>query len=51
VIGGGGTEQWRFAAEKISETGQLVMSYRRPWEPNAAPARTYTAMVRVVAKR
>lgn len=61
TIGGGGTEEWRFAAvlEGGSPSaaaghgereGTLRMSYRRPWEADAAPARTYSATVSIVKR-
>ena len=54
TMGGGGTEVWQFAAiEPLASAPQepLRMSYRRPWEKDAAPARTYVATVRVEKKR
>lgn len=46
--GGGGIEQWRFAAAGGPTEGTLRMSYRRPWERDQPPARTYVVEVRIV---
>ncbi len=44
--GSGGIHRWRFKAVKPG-SGEIELQYRRPWEKNAAPARTYRARVRV----
>ncbi|MFC9894371.1 protease inhibitor I42 family protein [Nocardia sp. NPDC127579] len=36
-----GTELWTFAADAAGVT-RLTMEYRRPWEPGADPARTFS---------
>jgi inhibitor of cysteine peptidase len=46
MVGAGGTETWRFRAAATGER-QLQFLYRRPFEPNAPPARTVSFMVRV----
>ena len=43
-LGQGGTFVFRFAAERGSGTLRLI--YRRPWETNKAPLRTFTVTVR-----
>jgi inhibitor of cysteine peptidase len=40
-IGGGGAHDWEFRAEKKG-TGTVKLGYRRPWEKDAAPAKTFT---------
>ena len=43
-IGGGGAHVWEFRAEKKG-TGTLKLGYRRPWERDAAPAKTFTLIL------
>ena len=45
-IGSGGEERWSFRAAGASEY-RLHFSYRRPWEKNAAPAKSLEIVVRV----
>lgn len=50
TMGGGGTEIWQFAAIEPPPSAPqevLRLSYRRPWEKDVAPARTYEATVRI----
>jgi len=49
-VGAGGTEIWRFVAEKPGET-TLTMIYARSWEKKVAPAKTFTLHVTVVKKK
>ena len=44
-IGSGGEERWSFRASKASEY-RVHFSYRRPWEKNAAPAKSLEIVVR-----
>jgi inhibitor of cysteine peptidase len=44
--GSGGVHRWRFEAVKPG-SGKIRLQYRRPWEKNTAPARTYEVSVRV----
>jgi len=44
--GSGGVHRWRFKAVKPG-SGEIELQYRRPWEKNAAPARSYHARVQV----
>jgi predicted secreted protein len=44
--GRGGTRVLSFRAERPGE-GEIKLAYRRPWEANAPPARTFTMRVRV----
>ncbi|HEY4907127.1 MAG TPA: protease inhibitor I42 family protein [Candidatus Acidoferrum sp.] len=41
TIGGGGAHEWNFRAVGKG-TGTLSLGYRRPWEKDAAPAKTFT---------
>jgi inhibitor of cysteine peptidase len=43
-IGGGGAHVWEFRTEKKG-TGTLKLGYRRPWEKDAAPAKTFTLIL------
>jgi inhibitor of cysteine peptidase len=43
-IGGGGAHDWEFRAEKKG-TGTVKLGYRRPWEKDAAPAKTFTLIL------
>lgn len=46
--GAGGTQRWRFKADDGEQgDGTLRLSYRRPWEKDVAPAKTYTANVQI----
>ena len=49
-VGAGGTEVWRFLAEKPGET-TLTMIYARSWEKKVAPAKTFTLHVTVVKRK
>ena len=44
IPGAGGKEVWHFQALKTG-TSKISMEYRRPFEPNAAPAKTFTLAV------
>jgi inhibitor of cysteine peptidase len=44
--GSGGVHRWQFRAVKPG-SGEIGLQYRRPWEKDAAPARTYQVSVRV----
>jgi inhibitor of cysteine peptidase len=44
--GSGGIHRWQFKAVRAG-SGEIELHYRRPWEQNAAPARTYQVSVRV----
>ncbi len=44
--GSGGMHHWRFEAIKPG-SGKIELQYRRPWEDDAAPARTYQVSVKV----
>lgn len=44
--GAGGVHRWLFRAESPG-TERLAFSYRRPWDENAAPARTFAVLIRV----
>ena len=46
MVGVGGTERWKFQAEKKGKTA-LRFIYRRPWEKDVAPARERTIQVLV----
>jgi inhibitor of cysteine peptidase len=46
--GAGGVHRWLFRAEQPGAV-TLAFSYRRPWEKDEAPARTFTVVVRVEA--
>lgn len=53
--GAGGTQRWRFKVDAAAKDGDhgdgtLRLSYRRPWEKDVAPAKTYTANVQITAK-
>lgn len=45
-VGAGGQEVWTFKALKGGET-TLTMEYRRPWETETEPAKTFTLTVLV----
>jgi inhibitor of cysteine peptidase len=45
-VGGGGTSIWKFAAVGPGRT-RVVMLYRRPWEPEVAPAKVAVYSVAV----
>lgn len=45
VVGRGGTYVFRFSA--LPGSGTLLLDYRRPWEKQAAPLRTFRLTVRV----
>jgi|GEM_PF-1326696 len=47
-IGSGGTFVFEFAADAVGEH-VLELDYRRPWEPAANAAETFTATIKVVA--
>jgi inhibitor of cysteine peptidase len=44
AVGRPGTEIMAFAPQRAG-SGRLLLAYRRPWEPAATPARTFTAQV------
>ena len=44
--GKGGVHRWQFRAVRAG-SGEIELQYRRHWEENAAPARTYQVSVRV----
>ena len=46
AIGAGGSRRFTFRAIAIGRTA-VQLSYRRPWERNAAPAKTYEITVAV----
>jgi inhibitor of cysteine peptidase len=46
AVGQPGTHRWEFRAERAG-SGTITLSYRRPWEGNASPARSFTLKVRV----
>ncbi len=46
VVGAGGTELWRFVAQKAGKT-TLTMIYARSWEKKVPPAKTFTLNVTV----
>ena len=46
--GASGVHRWRFRAETPG-TATLGFSYRRPWETEQAPARTFALVIRVEA--
>ncbi len=43
-VGAGGIEEWRFQAVGVGTT-TLVLNYRRPWEQESSPAKTFTLTV------
>lgn len=45
-VGGGGTSSWRFRAVHAARD-TLRLAYRRPWERDIPPARTFTCVVEV----
>ncbi len=45
-LGAGGTAEWRFEAVGQGTT-VLTLHYLRPWEADAAPARTFTLTVKI----
>jgi inhibitor of cysteine peptidase len=49
-VGGGGTSVWKFAAVGPGRT-RIVMLYRRPWEPEVAPAKLSVYSVAVEEDR
>ena len=44
IPGAGGKEAWTFKALKAGRSS-ISLEYRRPFEPNAAPAKTFTLTV------
>jgi inhibitor of cysteine peptidase len=44
--GAGGTQTFTFSADDRT-AGQLILEYRRPWEEDSAPARTWSVAVSV----
>jgi inhibitor of cysteine peptidase len=44
--GSGGVHRWQFRAVQPG-SGEIGLQYRRPWEKNAARARSYQMSVRV----
>ena len=45
-VGGGGTMTWRFRAVRPG-SGALRLEYRRPWEKDGPPARTFNCAVEI----
>lgn len=45
-VGGSGTHTWHFRATKPGDC-TLAIDYKRAWQENAGPARTYTLKVHV----
>jgi predicted secreted protein len=45
-VGGSGSHTWHFRATKPGDC-TLAMDYKRAWQENAGPARTYTLKVHV----
>jgi inhibitor of cysteine peptidase len=45
--GRGGNHYWEFETAQVG-LGTIELSYRRPWEKEKAPARTFTLRVRVL---
>jgi predicted secreted protein len=45
-VGGSGTHTWHFRATKPGDC-TLALDYKRAWEKNEGPARTYTLKVHV----
>jgi inhibitor of cysteine peptidase len=41
TVGGGGTVAWRFRAARAGHDS-FQLAYRRPWEPDSAPAQTFS---------
>jgi inhibitor of cysteine peptidase len=46
AVGGGGTVTWRFRAARPGQDS-LQLLYRRPWEADSAPARTFKCDITV----
>ena len=44
--GRGGLHRWRFRATHPGEAN-ILLHYRRPWEPDAAPGRVFQVQLRV----
>ena len=48
AVGQPGTHRWEFRAERAG-SGTITLSYQRPWEGKASPARSFKLNVRVSA--
>lgn len=48
AVGQPGTHIWEFRAEKAG-SGEIALSYRRPWEEKQQPAHSFTLRVQVSA--
>ncbi|MEN0106963.1 MAG: protease inhibitor I42 family protein [Pseudomonas sp.] len=46
VVGGAGISTWRFQATEPG-SGELLMAYHRPWEPEVAPAELFDCPITV----
>ena len=46
VVGRGGAERLSFVAKKTG-TGSILLEYRRPWEKNVEPEKTFEVPLRV----
>lgn len=46
LVGGGGTQTWRFRAVKAGD-GELRLDYRRPWEKDTPPVQTVRWSIQV----
>ncbi|MGY4531354.1 inhibitor of cysteine peptidase [Pseudomonas sp. TE3786] len=46
IVGGAGISTWRFQASAPG-TGELLMAYHRPWEPEVAPAEVFDCAITV----
>jgi inhibitor of cysteine peptidase len=49
VAGSGGTQIFQFAAD-VSGSAKITLEYRRPWEKDAPPAKTFSVTINVVSK-
>ncbi|MBD8573374.1 protease inhibitor I42 family protein [Pseudomonas syringae] len=47
VVGSGGQSVWRYKATEAG-TARLLLDYKQPWEPEAAPQNTFECLVRVI---
>lgn len=46
LVGSAGQSTWRFQAQTPG-TGQLLLTYQRPWETDVAPAQTFDCAIEV----
>lgn len=49
VAGSGGTQLFQFAAD-VSGSAKITLEYRRSWEKDAPPAKTFSVTINVVSK-